>query len=105
MQYFSWIQPFWSVKNNPSAIDAIKKISSRIKALSISTYDFSTLYTIIPQNKLKNVMRKLINCCFKVEEEQFIAVTKYGATWTDNKNIFKINFDKTFLKLVINFFL
>ena len=36
-------------------------------------------------------MRELINFCFKAGEKQFIAVTKFGATWTDNKNKFKIN--------------
>ena len=31
-------------------------------------------------------MRELINFCFKGGEKQFIAVTKLGVLWTDNKN-------------------
>ena len=30
-------------------------------------------------------MRELIDNCFKGGEKQFTAVTKFGATWTDNK--------------------
>ena len=50
-------------------------------------------------------MRELINFCFKGGEKHFIAVAKFRATWTDNKNKFKITFDKVSLKLSINFFL
>ena len=48
-------------------------------------------------------MREVINFCFKGWERQFNALTKSGATWTDNKNKLIITFDKVSLKLVINF--
>lgn len=47
------------------------------------------------------MIRGLISFYF----EQFITVTQFGAVWTDNKNKFKITFDKASLKLAINFFL
>ena len=56
------------------------KLSVRNKAPSITTYDFLTLYTIIPQNRLQNVLRELTNFCFKGVGKQYIAVTKFGAT-------------------------
>ena len=77
MHYFSGVKSFWSVPNNESFIDVIKKLNSRNKALSIATYKLSTLYTNIAQNKLKNMMKKLINYCFQCGEEKFIAVTKF----------------------------
>ena len=49
--------------------------------------------------------RELINFCFKGGEKEFIAVTKFRATWTDNNTKFKITFDKAFLKLAITFLL
>ena len=49
----------------------------------------------MPHNKLKNVMRELINFCFKGGKNQFIAVTKFTSTCTE----------KASLKLVINFLL
>ena len=39
-------------------------------------------------------MRELINFCFKVGEKQFVAVKELGGTQADNKNKFKITFDK-----------
>ena len=36
------------------------------------------------------MMRELIKFCFEGGEKQFIAVKKFGATWTDNENKFKI---------------
>ena len=60
-------------------------------------------FTNIPRNKLKNMMRELINFCFKGGGKQVIAVKKIGATGADNKNKFNITFDKGFLKLAIDF--
>ena len=81
---------------------ATEKRESRNKALLIATYDFSTFYTNVSHNKLKNVMRDLISF-FEDGEKQVILVTKFGAAWNDNKNKFKIIFDKASLKLAINF--
>ena len=49
-------------------------------------------------NKLKKVMRK-------GGEKQFITVTKFGATWTDNKSKLNDILDKASLKLAIDFLL
>ena len=70
------------------------KRSVRNKAPSITTYGFPTLYTIIPQNWLQNVMRELINFCFKGVGKQYTAITKFGATWTDDENKLKEHFIK-----------
>ena len=83
----------------------MQKLNNRKKAFSIATFDFFTLYTNIPHNILKNVMRELINFYFKGGEKEFIVVAKFGATWTDNRNKFKITFDKASLKLAITFLL
>ena len=49
--------------------------------------------------------RELINFCFKGGSGNSIAVTKFGARWVDYKKNSKIVFDKTNLKLAINFLL
>ena len=48
-------------------------------------------------------MRELINFCFKGGERQFIIVTKFCPTWSNNNNTFKICFDKASFKLAIYF--
>ena len=59
--FFNGVRTFWSVLNNQPVIDAIDKINSRNKAYSISSFDFLTFYNNINQNKLKFVLRQLIN--------------------------------------------
>ena len=46
-------------------------------------------------------MSELISFCFKGGEKQFIAVTKFGAIWKDDKVKFNTTFDKVSLKLAI----
>ena len=105
MHYFSGVKSFWSVQNNQPVTDSIKTLNSRNKALSIAAYNFSILFTNIPHNKLKNLMRELIDFCFKGREKHFISVMKFGATWTVIENKLEITFDKAPLKLAINLLL
>ena len=105
MHYFSGFKSFWLVLNNQLFIDAMKKLNSRNKALSIATYEFSTHYMNIPHNKLKYMIRELIHYLFRGGEKQFTVVITFGATWAGNKNGFKISFDKDSLKRAVNFVL
>ena len=47
---------FWSIKNFTEVLDKLK--SRGFRASSVSTYDFSTLYTTLSHNLIK---KKLIN--------------------------------------------
>ena len=47
---------FWSIKNSGEVLNKLK--SRGFRATSLSTYDFSTLYTTLPHNLIKE---KLIN--------------------------------------------
>ena len=42
---------------------------------SVQTFDFSTLYTSIPQNKLKQQISKLIRSVFKLRKKSYITVS------------------------------
>ena len=63
-RFFSGINTFWTILNNRPVIDNIKKLNKRNKANSITCFDFSTLYTNIPHNKLIKVLNELIDFCF-----------------------------------------
>ena len=56
-------------------------LSERKKATSVSTFDFSTLYTKLPHNKLLMVFNSLIDFCFYGGENKYITVNNYGADW------------------------
>ena len=51
-RFFTGVNIFWVVQNNKLVIDAMDGLYKRRKATSISTFDFSTLYTKLPHNKL-----------------------------------------------------
>ena len=60
-------------------MNTVNKLNSRNKTISISMFNFSILYANIPHDKLKSVMRELINFCFDGGEKEFIGITRYDA--------------------------
>jgi len=52
----------------------MNKLSQRGKANTISTFDFSTLYTKIPHHKLISVLNSLVDFCFNGGEFTHIGV-------------------------------
>ena len=64
-QSYSNINSFWVVQNKEPVISAMDNLNIKNKARQISTYDFSTLYTKIPHDKLKQVMNELTDFCLK----------------------------------------
>jgi hypothetical protein len=53
----------WFLKNSKDLLEYIQFMSLS-SCNSIKTFDFSTLYTIIPHSKLKDRLRELIQLCF-----------------------------------------
>ena len=49
---------FWSIKNSGVLLDKLK--ARDFNATSLSTYDFSTLYTTLPHNLIKDKLIDLI---------------------------------------------
>ena len=54
---------FWSIKNSGEVLSKLK--SRGFRATCLSTYDFSTLYTTLPHNLIKEKLIDLIECSFK----------------------------------------
>ena len=57
---------FWSIKNSGEILDKLK--DRDFNATSLSTYDFSTLYTTLPHNLIKDKLIDLIERTFQREE-------------------------------------
>ena len=104
-RYFSGVNTFWVVQNNKPVVDAMLKLNKRNKAKSISTFDFSTLYTKLPHDKLLNVLFKLIDFCFDGGTHKFLIFTKYGARWSNERKDYKICFDKQKMKNAVTYLL
>ena len=74
---------FWSIKNSG---EVLRKLKSRgFRATSLSTYDFSTLYTTSPHNLIKEKLLDLIERAFKhykYEGTRYLACNDKNAFFT-----------------------
>ena len=64
---------FWSIKNSGEVLSKLK--CRGFRATSLSTYDFSTLYTTLPHNLIKEKLLDLIEWTFKK------ALKNYGSLY------------------------
>ena len=70
---------FWVVQSNKPVLKTINKLNSRNVAKFINMFDFSTLHTKLPHDKLRTVLRKLIDFCFDGRENNFVLLNYFGA--------------------------
>ena len=59
---------FWSIKNSGEILFKLK--ARDFNVASLSTYDFSTLYTTLPHNLIKNKLIDLIERTFQTSREK-----------------------------------
>ena len=62
---------FWSIKNSWEILNKLK--SRGFLASGLSTYDFSTLYTTLPHNLIKEKLTELIEQTFNKEGSLYLA--------------------------------
>ena len=72
---------FWSIKNSGEVLTKLK--SRDFQASTLSTYDFSTLYTTLPHNLIKEKLTDLTEHVFKREERLYIACNATNAFFTN----------------------
>ena len=83
--YYTGIKSYWIVQNRDPILEAVKKSVPRKSAKCISSFDFSTLYTKIPHDKLIDILNKIIEFTFKGGTRKKIAINRYGvAYWVRN---------------------
>ena len=83
-RFLTGINTFWVVRNNKPVIDAMNGLNKWRKATSVSIFDFSTLYTKLPHNKILMVLNSLIDFCFDGVESKYITFNNYGARRVNN---------------------
>ena len=81
----------------------MRRLNKRKQAKFINTFDFSTLYTKIPHDKLLYVLDSLIEFCFKGGTCAFIAVTDYEARWVQNHSQYKTVFNNSSIKAAVRY--
>ena len=94
---FSGINTFWVIQNSMPVLSTLDKINSKNNAKTISSFDFSTLYTNIPHSKLFDELSGIIKFIFKGGTRSTISIGKFGiARWTRyaNNSLVKYDVDK-----------
>ena len=74
---------FWSIKNSGEILDKLK--ARDFNATSLSTYDFSALYTTLPHNLIKDKLIDLIESTFQREGSPYLACSDRNAFFTSEK--------------------
>ena len=83
-------------------MESLTKINKKQNAKSISTFDFSTLYTKIPHDKLIKELNEIIDFVFEAGNSKFIAISKnQKAFWIKNKPKSLVSFSKNSLKIAM----
>ena len=71
------INNFWTIKNSTEILNKLK--TNGFQASTISTYDFSTLYTTLPHNLIRNQFVDLIENTFRREKVLYLACNEERA--------------------------
>ena len=74
---------FWSIKNSGEILNKLK--SRGFPASGLSTYDFSTLYTTLPHNLIKEKLTELIEQTFNREGSLYLACNNKSAFFTSEQ--------------------
>ena len=74
---------FWSIKNSGEILNKLK--SRGFLASDLSTYDFSTLYTTLPHNLIKEKLTELIEQTFNTEGSLYLACNDKNAFFTSEQ--------------------
>ena len=102
----SGIKTFWTIQNNYPVIFSINKLNKLKVAQSMSTFDFSTLYTTIPHDKLLYVLNEITGFAFKGGTRDYVTVYNLGAFWSQSKSkngrSFSLQEIKSCLEFLIN---
>ena len=81
VEFHTGLKYFWVIDNNSEFCKALDRINARKRARSISTFDFSTLYTKIPHDKLIDCLTFFIDKVFNKKDSKYLSVTSSGANW------------------------
>ena len=78
---------FWPIKNSGEVLTKLKDIG--YQATSLSTYDFSTLYTTLPHNLIKEKLIDLIERTFYKKEGKLYIVCNDKKAFLTSKDHYK----------------
>jgi hypothetical protein len=94
----------WILKNSKELLENLK-YHDFSKIDSIKTYDFSTLYTTIPHNKLKSRLFQIIDNCFlnKNGTRKFLVIGKQDTYFVRHHSDSPYKYSEADIKSMLGF--
>ena len=80
-KFLSNYNKFWVLQNCNPVLESLNRINKKRNAKSMSTFDFSTLYTKIPHNLLIKELSDIIDFFFEGGGSKFISISKYNKAY------------------------
>ena len=102
-KFYSSYNKFFVVDNSSTLLSKLKQCNIKKNAKSIATFDFATLYTKIPHEKLIETLHSIIDfvlCASKKSKKTYICVNYKSAFWTKSP---KNNFSKKNIKDAVQY--
>ena len=84
------VHAMWIINNSLDVIQMIGR--KQFQATSATTWDFSTLYSSIPHEKLKHRIHELLEKTYAVRRKSCIATGNFRTFWTDEKKCNRYHF-------------
>ena len=96
---------YFVIDNNEPILDFLNYDNTQKGLKSVSTYDFSTLYTSIPHIQLKDNLRMFVERVFDFKDKSYIIPNLYTkkAYFSDNISKNKVQFSKDTLLECLNY--
>ena len=101
-KFLSNYNKFWVLQNSKPIIDRMNEINRKKNAKSISTFDFSTLYTNIPHSHLIERLSMLIDFVYDAGDLKYITTDFRGnARWSSKMSQKYASFSREKLKITV----
>ena len=97
-RFFSSVKTFWVLQNNEDVIASVEKLNKRNSVRTMSTFDFSTLYTKIPHSKLLDVLNELTDFCFQGGTHEQLSIGNFDAKWVSKSHRSGLRFSRSSFK-------
>jgi hypothetical protein len=95
----------WIINNSLAIVDHLSSINDRSSGRNITTYDFTTLYTMLPHADILESMSVIIDLAFKKSKYKYIAVYEKSGSWCNKPRSTTFKFDASTLKSALEFVL
>ena len=95
----------WIINDNTPILDCIENIGVESRARNIETYDFTTLYTNLQHQEIREALSSVLRLCFRHSKRKYISIYASSSAWVNSVRGNTFYFDINSLIEAIDFLL